>query len=131
MEYGAKALISKPNFKRSFISNDNLVSIELYKTSILMEKPAIVDVSILEISKLKMYDIYYNIMKSNFENNLKLLYTDTDSFIYSIINSDFYEFIKSKPEQFETSDFASNNIFNIEKHNKKVPGLMKDEYMAK
>lgn len=125
--YGAKCLISKPNFKKSITLGNDLVSIEMSRTRIFMDKPIIIGVSILEISKLCMYDFHYNFMKTNFNENVKLLYTDTDSFIYSICCFDFYDFMKHNSDKFDTSDYSENNIFKIRRENKKIPGLMKDE----
>lgn len=39
-----------------------------------------------------MYDFHYNIARPFFgENNINLLYLDTDSFIYRIFTNDLYE----------------------------------------
>lgn len=125
--YGASSLIAKPNFKTSTIFNEKLVAIELYKTEVFMNKPIIIGASILEISKLKMYSFHYDHMNKYFGDNCKILYTDTDSFIYYILTDNFYEHIKQNPSLFDTSDFAPNNVHNITLLNKKTPGLMKDE----
>ena len=36
---------------------------------------------ILEPSKLHRYDLYYNVSKENYGNDVKLDFTDTDSFL--------------------------------------------------
>ena len=46
--------------------------------------------TILDISKIIIHDFHYNYMKKNFGDNVKLLFTDTDSFIYHIFLSNFY-----------------------------------------
>lgn len=126
--YGAKSLISKPNFKKRTIFNKSLVAIEMEKTNIVVNKPIIVGVAILEISKTLMYNFHYDFMlKEHGSEKCQLLYTDTDSFLYSIQDRNIYETMKKHPERFDTSDFATDNQFGIKLRNKKIPGLMKDE----
>lgn len=126
---GAKALIARPTFKRCTIFNENLVAIEMLRTNTVMNKPIIVGASILEISKLKMYNFHYEFMLKNYSvENCQIAYTDTDSFVYDITCDDVYkDLIRNNYEQFDTSDFAQPNPFDIQAHNKKVIGVMKDE----
>lgn len=126
--YGAKSLISKPNFKRRTIFNENLVAIEMERTNITINKPIMVGIAILEISKTLMYEFHYDFMHKKYHpDQCKLMYTDTDSFVYSLQKHNIYSVMKKNPEQFDTSDFAVDNIFGIKQQNKKIPGLMKDE----
>lgn len=60
--YGARALISSPQYKRHIIFNEDLVAIEMHRTNIYMNKPIIIGMAILDISKWLMYD--YNIIWS-------------------------------------------------------------------
>lgn len=129
--YGARNLIAKSNFKKCVVLSDNLAAIELKKTNVIMNKPIIVGVSVLEISKLCMYDFHYGFMKPQFKENVQLMYTDTDSFIYNIFCDDFYKFIEENHEKFDTSDYQPDNSFGIKLLNKKIPGLMKDENNGK
>lgn len=129
--YGAKNYISKPNFKKSVIFNENFVLIEMNKVNIKMNKPIIIGASILEISKIKMYDFHYNYMVPKFQKNCKIMYTDTDSFIYEIFCDDFYKIIRKDKHMFDTSDYSPDNPYKIQLLNKKIPGLMKDEYNGK
>ena len=127
--YGAKNLIASPNFHNRTIFDENLMAIELSKTNIVFNKPLYVGMAILDLSKICMYDFHYGYMMKKFDTKeLKLMYTDTDSFIYEIHCDDVYEnVIKADIANFDTSDYPKNNIFNIPLLNKKVPGLMKDE----
>lgn len=125
--YGAGALIAKPNFKKSTIFDENLVAVELEKTSILMDKPISVGMAILDISKVVMYEYFYNFLKKKYGSNVCLAYTDTDSFVLEVKTDDFYADMKHNLERYDTSDYPENNIFQMPRVNKKIPGLFKDE----
>lgn len=125
--FGAKAYIAKPNFHRSTIFAENFVAIELTKTDAYFNKPIYVGMAILDISKTKLYDFHYKYMQMMYGDKCRLLYTDTDSLIYSIQTEDVYEDMKNNIQHFDTSDYQVNNIYNIPLKNKKIPGLMKDE----
>lgn len=95
--YGARNLIVKPNFKKRVIFDENLIAIEMLRTNIYIAKPIIVGVCVLEISKLCMYDFHYDFMLKKFNyKDCKLLYTDTDSFIYNVKCEDMYTFFYTK-----------------------------------
>ncbi len=71
--------------------SENFCAIHLKKESIEMDKPIYIGTSILDLSKLFMYDYYYNNLKLKYKDNVSLLYMDTDSFILEIKTSDVYE----------------------------------------
>ena len=85
------------------------------------------DLSILEISKLLMYEFWYDYMKPKYGHNVKLLYMDTDSFIMNIKTEDFYKEITNDVEKsFDTSNYECDSPLPTGK-NKKVIEFMKDE----
>ena len=45
-----------------------------------MNKPVYLDLSILEISKILMYEFWYDYMKPKYDNNVNLCHMDNDSF---------------------------------------------------
>ena len=92
------------------------------KTKVKMNKPIYLGLSILEISKILMYEFWYDYMKPKYNDNVRLCYMDTDSFIMNIKTNDFYEDISNDVD----------NRFDIKRplpigKNKKVIGLTKDE----
>ena len=53
-----------------------------------------------------MYEFWYNYMKPKYDDNVKLFYTDTDSFIIHIKTEDFYKDIADDVEKrFDTSNY--------------------------
>ena len=56
-----------------------------------MNKPVYLGLSILELSKTLMYELWYDYIKPKYHDNTKLYYMDTDSFIIYIKTEDFYE----------------------------------------
>ena len=125
-------LVSEPNYHTINLISEDLSIIEMKKTKVKMNKPIYLGLSILEISKiLLMYECWYNYMKPKYDNNIKLCYMDTDSFIMNIKTSDFYKDIANDVEnRFDTSNYEVNRPLPMGR-NKKVIGLMKDELGGK
>ena len=97
------------------------------KTKVKMNKPIYLGLSILEISKILLYEFWYAYMKLKYNNDVKLCYMDTDSFIMNIKTNDFYKDIANDVENmFDTSNYEVNRPLPTGK-NKKIIGLMKDE----
>ena len=120
-------LVSEPNCHTMNYISEDLSIIEMNKTKVKMNKPIYLGLSILEISKILMYEFWYDYMKPKYNDNVKLCYMDTDSFVMNIETEDFYEDIANNVEKrFDTSNHEVNRPLPTGK-NKKVIGLMKDE----
>ena len=120
-------LVSEPNYHTMNYILEDLSIIEMKRTKAKMNKPIYLGLSILEISKILMYEFWYDYMKPKYGNNVKLCYMDTDSFIMSIKTEDFYKDIANDVEKrFDTSNYEVDRPLPTGK-NKKVIGLMKDE----
>ena len=128
-----KKLSAKPNYKSCKIFNENLISVYMKKTSLTMNKPVYLGMCILDLSKTIMYDFHYNYIKPKYGAKAKLLFTDTDSFMYEIETEDFYKDIsKDVKDRFDTSDYPENHPSGIPTGiNKKVLGMFKDEAAGK
>ena len=128
-----KKLVAKPNFKSRKIFSENLISVHMKKTSLTMNKPVYLGMCILDLSKTLMCDFHYNYIKPKYGNKAKLLFTDTDSFMYEIETEDFYKDISGDVKnRFDTSDYPENHPSGIPTGiNKKVLGMMKDEAAGK
>ena len=109
-------LVPEPNYHRTKWFSENLLAIEMKKKKKLkMNKPVYLGLSILEISKTLMYEFWYDYMKPKDDDNIKLCYMDTDSFIMHIITEDFYKDIANDVEKrFDTSNYEVNRPLPIE-----------------
>ena len=61
------------------------------KIRVKMNRSVYLGLSILDISKTLMYEFWYDYIKPKYQDNAKLCFTDTDSFITQIKTEDFYE----------------------------------------
>jgi hypothetical protein len=121
---------SMPYFKDFRIFSEGLVAVEMKKTMVLYNRPMIVGFCILELSKVLMYDFHYNTMKKQYGNDLKLLFTDTDSLCYHVPTEDFFEDMKNSQDMYDTSDYPKDHKC-FSNNNKKVIGKFKDEANSK
>ena len=92
-----------------------------------MNKPVYLGLSILDLSKTVMYELWYDYLKPKYGENVKLFYMDTDSFIVHVKTDDIYKDIAWDVEKnFDTSNYEIDRP--LPKGEKaKVIGLMKDE----
>ena len=137
-------LFSELNYHTINLISEDLSIIEMKKAKVKMNKPIYLGLSILEISKILMYEFWYDYMKPKYNDDVKLCYMDTDSFIMNIKTNDFYEDIASDVEnRFDTSNYEVNMSETTAEpsalarrplptgKNRKVIGLMKDELGGK
>ena len=120
-------LVSEPNYHTMNYISEDLSIIEMKRKKVKMNKPIYLGLSILGVSKLLMYEFWYDYMKPKYGDNVKLCFMDTDSFIMNLKTEDFYKDIDNDVEKrFDTSNYECDRPLPTGK-NKKVIGLMKDE----
>lgn len=97
-----------------------------------------VGVAILELSKLHMQKFHYDVMKEEYGEKAKLLYTDTDSLIYHVETDNLYAEMSSKlklKNMIDMSGFAGKDRGGksdrlkeyFSNHNCKIVGMFKEE----
>ena len=127
MDKKRSKFVSEPNYHTINLISEDLSIIEMKKTKLKMNKPIYLGLSILEISKILMYEFWYDCMKPKYNDNVRLCYMDRDSFIMNIKTNDFYKDISDDVDnRFDTSYYEVKRPLLMGK-NKKVIGLMKDE----
>ena len=99
-----KRLVSEPNYHSCKKFSNHSMAIEMKKSRVKINKPLYPGMSVLDISKILMYEFWYNYIIPKYGDKTRLCYTDTDSFIIYIKTEDFFEDISSDVEKwFDTS----------------------------
>ena len=62
-EKDSKKLTSKPNYQHRTIFCEKLIAIHMKKPKLVFDKPVYLGMSILDISKILMYDFHYKYIK--------------------------------------------------------------------
>ena len=121
-----KRWIARPSFQSFRIFNDNIVGVEMKKERVRLFQPIYVGFSILDISKILMYDFHYGYIIPKYGSKARLLFTDTDSLTFELQTEDIYTDMATDIDLFNTSEYPIDHaLYNIT--NKKVLGKMKDE----
>ena len=121
-----KKLASKPNYEDFIVFHEHLLGVRLKQETLKLNKPIYIGFSVLELSKLAMFEFHYRHMEPKYGDNLKLCFTDTDSLLYEITTDDVYKDMQEDLHLYDTSDYPTDHPLHSDK-NKKIPGLMKDE----
>jgi hypothetical protein len=123
-------LASKIYYKGHVIFGDDensIVGVNMHKTRCLLNKPIYAGMAILDLSKTWMYNFHYNhILKKYNHENVKLLFTDTDSLCYNIFTEDIYKDMEKDKHLYDFSEYPKNH-FLYDATNEKLVGKFKDE----
>ena len=103
-----------------------MVGMECVRQNVMLNRPIYVGFKILELAKLLMYEFWYK-LKIKFGERIKLLATDTDSFIFEIYCDDVYrELYEEMKDEFDLSNLDQSHYL-YDDVNMKVPGKFKNE----
>ena len=80
-------LVSHPNFIASRILNSKCVIVYMRSKRCFFQRPYIVGVTVLDISKLQMYSDYYFLLVPALNGQVSLMMTDTGIVDVSIVTS--------------------------------------------
>src|SRR6218665_3842419 len=95
----AKKFIARPTFQSYKIINREVAVIKMMKSCVLLNKPIYVGMSILDISKLQMFNFYYDVIVQRYDERPNPLFPNTDSLRYQIFTNDQY---KDKAENLDS-----------------------------
>lgn len=122
----AKRDRAKVTLKSFKIVNKDLILFECNPNKVKLNKPIYAGFTILDLSKVLMYDFHYNVIRQRYGDNVKLLFTDTDSFCYHIKTDDLYKDMLDFKHLLDTSSYPEEHPL-FSKENCRKLGKMKDE----
>ena len=76
--------VAKSGFCKGNPITDCLTVVQCKVATLTLNRPIYVGFSVLELSKLHMYDVHYMCVKYPGPGQLRLLFTDTDSLAYAV-----------------------------------------------
>ena len=118
---------SKLTFNGIHKSYENCDSYTFKQNEILMDKPIFLGFFVLELSKLLLYETYYDKIQPYFgQEIIQIHYMDTDSFVLSVNTKDIIEDLKILEDIFDFSNIDEHHELFSNK-NKKVIGKFKIE----
>ena len=122
-----KKIVAQPTFKSFTIFHQHLLAVERSISELTLNRPIYTGISVLDLSKILMYDWHYNFVKKHYlAEKSKLLFTDTDSLVYRIETKDLYSDMLQHQAKFDFSGYPQDHSC-YSPTNKKVIGKMKDE----
>ena len=92
------------------IFSEDPAAVTMKKTKLYLNQPIYVGFTILDLSKVLMYQFHYEYMKQKYDANAKLLFTDTDSLSYEVKTRDIYQDMLEDAELFDTSEYAQDHL---------------------
>ena len=112
-------MVSEPIYHTTKFFTETLLTTEMRKTHILMNKPVYLGLTIIDLSKTVMYEFWYDYVKPKYGENAKLCYMDTDRFIVYLKTENIYIDITEDVEtRFDTSNCELDGPLTKEKMKK-------------
>ena len=122
-------VVSKFEFDCYMIFGENMAALTTRPKYLFWSTPTIVGATILDLAKNHMFYFHYRAMRPNF--NCRLIFSDTDSLLYSVQRPGFNKQLSEKPQSvlshFDFSNYAADH-FLFDASNKKVVLKFKDEF---
>ena len=122
-------LARKTNYQSFNIISENLTSVRMKRSVVMLDKPIYLGAAILDLSKIEIYDFWYNYAKPTWDNKVRLVMTDTDS-LFVHIRTDYVDADILKRgdhlKYFDHSNYDENHPMYFS-NNKMKLGFMKNE----
>ena len=115
--------------KGFYIWDEEVTVVQSIKSKIVLNKPIACGFMVLENAKHTMQLMWYDILKPKYGDNIKLLLSDTDSFIYAVFTDDGYQDLYEMRDYMDLSGYSKTSLLAPFRDvtNKKVPGKFSDE----
>ena len=113
-------VLASPYLKDFVFLQDGSILCQHYREKVKMNRPSILGVSILELSKCLTYDYFYNVLKKSFGDRIQLLYSDTDSFVLRLFCGKLETELKVIESTLDTSNFPRNTPLFSMSHAKQL-----------
>ena len=115
-------LVPETNYHTIKFITENLLAIDMKITQIHMDKPVYLGLSIIELSKILMYEFWYDYVKPKCSEKPKLNYMDTDMVsLHTKKTNDIYKDIAEDIEtRFDTSNFELDKLMPKGKNKKLI-----------
>uniref|UniRef100_U9ULN4 DNA-directed DNA polymerase n=1 Tax=Rhizophagus irregularis (strain DAOM 181602 / DAOM 197198 / MUCL 43194) TaxID=747089 RepID=U9ULN4_RHIID len=107
--------------------NKDLVGVHMGKSEVTLNKLILVSAAVLGLSKLHMYQFWYDYVKATYGEKATLCYMDTDSFIYGVETEDI---LKSLPEDQWLRGRTLKNAGVISKFKDECPDYIISEFFG-
>ena len=124
----AKKLTSRPQYKGFHILDEDITVVQSMKGKIILNKPITCGFMVLENAKFLMGSFWYTVLKAKYGEKIKLLLSDTDSFVYAAYTEDGYQDLHSLRQYMDLSGYVKAPLLTFhDPINKKIPGKFSDE----
>ena len=91
--------------------DNNLITTRKSKLELKLNKLAYIGMSILQFSKVLMYEFHYDNIKNKCDSKSKILFAVTNSLMYEIKTEDVYQDFGSNKEMFDSSNYSTKSIY--------------------
>ena len=96
----------KPSYMSQKVFDNDLFLMRKSEVKLTLNKPTLVSLFLLDLSKVQMYKFHYHYIKNKYGNSSRLLFTDTDSLLHKIKIKDVYEDFSKDIEMFDFSNYS-------------------------
>lgn len=120
-------LAARATFHGSHVISEHMIGVEMKPAKILCDKPVYIGSTVLDLSKKHMYSFYYDfLVPLYYDEGLRMVYTDTDSFYLQVFNKpDFYHDLLRYERFFDRSAYPEHHFLHSDSRKREL-GLMKD-----
>ena len=104
-EKDLKKAVSQPNFNGLKVYSKNLIACHMKRQVATFDKPIYFEMSILDLSKILIYEFHYETIKKKYRDKTRILFTDKDSLCYLIETENLEEDRLKEIEVYDTSNY--------------------------